>query len=184
MPGHKGITGNEQVDGEAKQAVKGESSEQRRLPTVCRGDLPTSRSAAFQCHRKQISIKKRKWFENLPRCHKLQLIDPSMPSLKFRKDTQGMEQWKTSLLVQLRMGHIPLQVHLKRIGKTDSPIFPRCHKAEEMVGHYLTECEAFTTQRGHMERQLWRATKSVSTLLMNPKVFTSLFRFIHNMGRF
>ena len=91
MPGHVGITGNEWVDGEAKQTVKGESSEQRRLPAVCRGDLPTGRSAARQCHRKQISVKTKKWFESSPRWHRLQLIDPSMPSSRFRKDTQGMD---------------------------------------------------------------------------------------------
>ena len=86
-----GITGNKLVDREAKWVAKGESSEQRRLPEVCRGDLPTSRSAAHQCHRKQISGKTRKWFESLPRCHRLWLINPSIPSSRFRKDTQGME---------------------------------------------------------------------------------------------
>jgi len=50
-PGHKGIQGNERVDGEAKWAAKGESSEQCRLPVVCRGDMPISRSAARQCHK-------------------------------------------------------------------------------------------------------------------------------------
>jgi len=82
------------------------------------------------------------------------------------------------------MGHVPLQVHIKRIGKTDSPICLRCHKVEEMVGHYLTKCVVFATQRGCMERQLQRATKSVSTLLTNPKVFACLFRFIHDTRRF
>ena len=86
--------------------------------------------------------------------------------------------------VQLKTGHVLLQVHLKRIGKKDSLICQRCHKAEEMVRHYLTECEAFATQRGCMERQLWRAAKSISTLLTNPKAFACLFRFIHDTGRF
>src|SRR5882724_7354391 len=179
-----GITGNERADREAKWAAKGESSEQRSLPAVCRDDLPTSRSAARQCYRKQISGKTKKWFESSPRCHRLRSIDPSMPSSRFRKDTQSMERWKTSLLVQLRTGHIPLQAHLKRISKTNSLTCLRCHKVDETVGHYLTECEAFATQRGRMERQLRRAAKSVSTLLTNPKAFACLFRFIHDTGRF
>src|SRR5882724_6807610 len=154
MPGHLGITGNERADREAKWVAKGELSEQRRLPVVCTGDLLTSRLAARQCHRKQISDKTRKWFESSPICYRLWLIDPSMPSLRFKKDTQGMERWKTSLVIQLRTGHILLQVHLKRIGKTNSPICTRCHKAEETVEHYLTECKAFATHRGRMERQL------------------------------
>ena len=140
--------------------------------------------AARQCHRKQISVKMKKWFESLPRCHRLWLISPSMPSTRFRKDTQGMEHWNRSLLVRLRMGHVLLQAHLKRIGKMDSPICPMCHKADETVGHYLTECVAFATQRGRMERQLWRAVKSISTLLINPKAFTCVFRYIHDTRRF
>jgi len=43
---------------------------------------------------------------------------------------------------------------------------------------------AFATQRGRMERQLWRAAKSVSTLLTNPKAFPCLIRYIHDMRRF
>src|SRR5882724_2355200 len=51
-PGHKGIQGNERADGEAKQAAKGELSEQCRLPVVCRGNMLISRLAAHQCHKK------------------------------------------------------------------------------------------------------------------------------------
>src|SRR5882724_3047552 len=142
---------------------------------LCRGDLLTSRSAARQCHRKQISVKTKKWFELSPRCQRLRLIDPSMPSTRFRKDTQGLEQWQASLLVQIRMGHVPLQAHLKRIGKTHSLMCLMCHKVDETVGHYLTTCAVFATQRGCMERQLWRAAKSISTLLTNLKAFTCLF---------
>ena len=64
MPGHKGITGNEQADEEAKWAAKGKLSEQGRLPTVCRGEMLLSQLAAFQSHRKRINDKMKKWFES------------------------------------------------------------------------------------------------------------------------
>ena len=48
MPGHKGILGNEWVDEESKWMAMGESSELCTLPVVCRGMLPTGRSAAHQ----------------------------------------------------------------------------------------------------------------------------------------
>jgi len=79
-PGHEGIQGNERVDREAKQAAKGEPSERCRLPVVCRGDMPISRSAACQCHKKWISIKMREQFKLSPRCQRLWAINPSMPS--------------------------------------------------------------------------------------------------------
>jgi len=54
-PGHNGIAGNKWADEEAKRAAKGMSSEQSRLPTVCRGEMPCSWSAAHQDHRKRIN---------------------------------------------------------------------------------------------------------------------------------
>jgi len=164
--------------------AKGQSSERSRLPTVCRGEMPCSRSAACQGHRKMVNDKAKKWFKHSPRCQRLQGIDPSMPSPRFRRDTQGLECWKASLLVQLRTGHVLLQAHLCRIGKVELPACLKCNKVDEMVSHYLTTCTAFAIQRGCMERHLRRATKSVSTLLMNLKAFPCLFKYIHDMGRF
>jgi len=80
------------VDEEAKQAAKGQSSAQSRLPMVCRNELPFSGSAVHQSHRKMVNDKMKKWFETSPRCQRLQGIDPSMPLLRFRRDT---EAWST-----------------------------------------------------------------------------------------
>jgi len=123
-------------------------------------------------------------FELSPRCQRLRAINPSMLSPRFRRDTQGLEHWKASLLIQLRTGHVPLQVHLSRISKMDSLVCQMCHEADKTVSHFLTACVAFSIQRGHMERHLWRATKSVSTLLTNLKAFPYLFRYIIDMRRF
>ena len=107
-----------------------------------------------------------------------------MPSSNFRKDTQGMEWWKASLLVQLRTGHMPLQAYLHSIGKADSPVCPKCKKGDKTVGNYLTACKMFTGQRGCMERHMRRAAKSVNILLTNTKAFLSLFQYIHDTRRF
>ena len=75
-------------------------------------------------------------------------------------------------------------MHLYRIGKVPSPVCPMCHKVDETVSYYLVTCMAFATQRGRMERDLRRAAKSASMLLMNPKAFPSLFKYIHKTRRF
>ena len=80
----------------------------------------------------------------------------------------------------MRIGHIPLQAHLHRIGKVDSLTCPKCHKVDETVHHYLTMCMAYVAQRGYMESHLRRMAKSASTLLTNLKAFPQLFKFIHN----
>jgi len=90
-PGHAGIPGNERADEEAKWVAKGQSSAQSRLPAACRNKLPLSQSAAHQTHRKRVNEKVKKWFKSSPRCQRLQGIDPTMPSPRFMKDTQGLE---------------------------------------------------------------------------------------------
>jgi len=110
--------------------------------------MPISRSAACQCHKKWISIKMREQFKLSPRCQRLWAINPSMPSLRFRRDTQGLEHWKVSLLIQLRTGHVPLQVHLSRIGKKDSPVCPMCHKVDKTVSHFITACTVLKSREG------------------------------------
>ena len=162
--------------------AKGQSSAQSRLPVACRNKLPLSQLAACQSHRKRVNEKTKKWFESSPRCQRLWGIDPTMPSPRFRKDTQGLEHWKVLLLVQMRTGHVPLQAHLYRIGKVPSPVCLMCHKADETVSHYLVTCMAFATQRGHMERDLRRAAKLVSMLLTNPKAFQSLLSIYMKQG--
>ena len=64
--------------------AKGQSSVQSRLPMVCRNEMLFSWSAECQSHRKQVKYKTKKWFELSPGCQRLQRIDPSIPSSRFR----------------------------------------------------------------------------------------------------
>ena len=129
---------------------------------------------------KGIKERAKEMFADSPRCQRTWLIDPSMPSSKFRKDTEKLPRWQASLLAQLCTGHIPLQKHLHRIGKAESPTCPKCRSDDETVIHYLLRCPVYTAQRRRMESALHRAAISVSTLLANPKAFHYLFEYIHS----
>ncbi|KZT66289.1 hypothetical protein DAEQUDRAFT_675233 [Daedalea quercina L-15889] len=89
-----------------------------------------------------------------------------------------------SLLTQLRTEHVPLQVHLHRISKADSPRCPTCDYAKETVYHYLLDCPTYDQQRARMAFKLGPAAHSVQTLLTDPKALPHLFRFIHDTRRF
>jgi len=102
----------------------------------------------------------------------------------FRRDTQGLECWQASFLVQLRTGHVPLQKHLHRIGKVESPVCPACRTGDGTVYHYLMVCPAYTIQRRCIVGHMRRAARSVGTLLSNPKAFPHLFKFIHDSRQF
>jgi len=103
-----------------------------------------------------------------------------MPPSKFREDTTKIEHWQSSMLVQLRTDHLPLQKHPNRIGHVSSPISLACCTADKTMYHYFMVCPTYSTHRKWMESQLRRAAKSISGLPSNPKVFPCLFRFIHN----
>jgi ribonuclease HI len=53
MAGHIGIDGNELVDGEAKKAAKGQSSDPKSLPRILCWKPKINTAALKQHHRKQ-----------------------------------------------------------------------------------------------------------------------------------
>src|SRR5882724_11326977 len=120
-------------------------------------------------------------FMNSPRCQQQQSIGLSMLSVRFRKDTWQLSYGKALLLIQPRTGHIPLCKQFHRIGKTESPKFWTCPMIDKTVHHYLFACLRYTSQWRQLEATLWRATRSISDLLVNPKAFPYLFMYILDM---
>jgi len=141
---------------------------------------PNQTVSMRQSHVKKVNVKSRSRFKSSPRCQCLHHIDPSMPSSKFRLDMMNAKCWHTSMLVQLRTGHVPLHKHLHRIGQAESPTCPTCHSSEETVHHYLMTCLTHSSYRKWLKNCLGRAAKSIRVLLANPKAFPHLFRYIHN----
>jgi ribonuclease HI len=165
VPGHEGIEGNERADEEAKKAAKGETSHEWDIPIECRGVLPISRAAETQRHNAELNREARAIFAKSPRASFALEIDPTMPSAAFSKITRNLPRRHTSLLIQLRTGHIALNKYLHKIGKADSPQCPECRNTSETVHHYLFRCPAYSDQRKRLEKRLKRGAKSVKTLL-------------------
>ena len=111
-------------------------------------------------------------------------IDASMPLSRFTKIIQDLPCMQVSLLIQLRMGHVPLQKHLHRMEKVSSLRCPECHTRDETIHHYLMVCPAHKGLRSQMEKALLPGAWSIGTLLLNPKVFEHLFRYINATCRF
>ncbi|KZT70384.1 hypothetical protein DAEQUDRAFT_642808, partial [Daedalea quercina L-15889] len=88
-------------------------------------------------------------------------------------------------LFQLRTEHAPLQQHLHRIQRVDSPMCPNCNAARETVYHFLLECPAHDNQRARLANDLGPAAAgSIRHLLTEPRAMGPLFRFIHDTGCF
>jgi hypothetical protein len=182
-PGHIDIEGNEEADKEAKAAAKHGSSPNQKLPSQLRKTLPRSKSAVQQAFHAKLKRAAAKVWQKSPRYERMKRIDAALPSDKFSKQTSKMLRKHASLLFQLRSGHVPLNKHLHRIQKADSPTCPCCHQHDETVMHYVMHCPAHKNARREMIRAGGRGARDLSKLLTEPKLFPHLFRFIGHSRR-
>ena len=155
IPGHKGIKGNEKADKEAKLAAKGKSSLLADLPKLLKKTLPISKTALSQACKAQIDHECTETHLASRRIDRIKEIDPSMPSGRYAKYAKFLPRRHAAILIQLRSGHIPLNMYLHRIGKISSPLCQECGR-NETVFHYLIECQRYAAQRKKVEMKLKR----------------------------
>jgi hypothetical protein len=184
ISGHSGVEGNELVDVEAKKASQGDSSEPNLLPPLLTEyHLGHSTAALKQTHLKMLKgIWRTRWLRS-PRFSKLSKIDPSCPLSKFQKATAELTRAQTSVLIQLRTGHIGLNKHLARIKRSDTPLCPSCRLAEESVHHLLFDCPAYRNERHLLNQALGRKASSLKFLLNHAKGIQAVLKYIGRTGR-
>ena len=143
-----------------------------------------SSSAARQAQ--HAALKKRgadAWRES-PRYRKMREIDEKLPGGSFLKLTSKFPRRNTSILMQLRTGHAPLNYFLHKIGKADSPMCPECNMESEDVSHYLIRCPRYDEHRLKMQQHYRRHIIPKKTLLAAPGAMKLLFEFANKTRRF
>jgi ribonuclease HI len=185
VPGHMGLQGNEEVDADAKQASEGFSSQTKNLPSFLRRKaLPASTSAAKQSYHDQLRTRWTTEWKKSPRYQKLKSIDTSLPSKSFISLISSLKRAQASLLIQLRIGHIPLNNHLFRIKQLTSPFCPHCgDPVHENVIHYLTKCPHYRHERHLLTRKLKRRAVSTRNLLSDKDAIPHLLTYVHSTSR-
>lgn len=184
ISGHEGVEGNEMADLKAKEAARGKSSPKRRLPAYLRHkNLPISASASKQKFNEVLAERWATAWRASKRYAKLNNLDPSLPSRAFIKLTDKLNRTQHSLLVQLRTGHIGLNMHLHRIGCVDDPTCPACKASEETVHHLIFECPAYQHERHQLRATLRRGANSLRLMVTNPKAALKLLSFLNATGR-
>ena len=183
-PGHVGITGNEEVDIEAKKAASGPRFNTNCNFGILKRPLPISRSAHRQTLRDEVSLLYREEFQRSARTRRSIRYDPSMPSNKYRKIIESMPRLHVSILTQLRTNHIPLRAYLHKIKAADSPICPHCEDAPETVTHFLMFCPRYATQRRELRSTLRPGQNLDLTLLGDKGSMANLLRFVRKSKRF
>jgi len=184
-PGHEDIVGNEQADEAAKEAASGQSSSTKRLPAFLRGrNLPVSVSATRQLLKKEM---KNKWHTELsssPRYARAKKIDDTLPSDDFLHIASQLRRNQTSLIVQLRTGHVPLNTFLHRIKRSDTSECPHCKNGiRETIPHYILSCPHYVRARRLLQAKLRRDASSIPFLLGTRTGIPHLLRYISGTNR-
>ncbi|KAG2052019.1 hypothetical protein BDR06DRAFT_938349 [Suillus hirtellus] len=107
-----------------------------------------------------------------------------MPSEKYIKLVNGLPKRTSSIYIQLRTRHIPLNHHLHRISKSNSPNCPICPGTKETIHHYLFDCPQYRQERHILSNALRRDATSISYILTSEKAIPHLSKFINSTGRF
>ena len=154
------------------------------LPTLLRGNLPSSLSATKQHIKAKTKDETRRWWRRSARYKHTRKIDPSLPSKEFIEATSELSCNQTSLLTQLRTGHIPLNQHLHRIGRSDTPHCQHCPGTIEDVPHLILFCNRHAHHRHKLTTALGRKAHELSHLLANAKAIRHTLNFLSSTRRF
>lgn len=186
IAGHKNIAGNEHADKEAKAAAEGRnnSSPKNGLPVKLRSPLPHSVSATKQYYNKKLTTLWTREWKQSPRYRRNTSIMSDLPSKAFLDLAGTLYKKQAGLYIQLRTGHAPLNHHLHRIKKADTPICLQCdHAAVENVHHYLLQCPRYARERHVLHMALGRKATQTAYLLNSPEARTHILRYINTTKR-
>jgi len=94
-----------------------------------------------------------------------------------------------SLLMQIQMGHIPLNSYLFCIKKSGTRRCESCWgigqlEITEMVVHYLFECQAYAAEHYDMDRALGRYSRDLKGIMTSMKRVKELLKFVGRTARF
>ncbi|KAG1718989.1 hypothetical protein EDD22DRAFT_975221 [Suillus occidentalis] len=127
--------------------------------------LKTRYDAIKQAHRERTHARWAKVWSTSPRFQHIQHIDPHAIKRSFLKLTSSFSKRLTGLLNGLRTRHLPLNQHLFRLTKVDSPDCPYCPQTDKTIPHYLFECPQYLAARQVISQALGRKSTSLSHIL-------------------
>ena len=110
-------------------------------------------------------------------------VDPALPSHKTYQTIFDRPRRDASILMQLRCGHVALNMFLWKIRACDSALCSHC-VSPESVSHFLLHCRRYTSQRRKMRYKVGVAATSVPRLLSDAEVIPHTLRYIAETARF
>ena len=189
ISGHSKVKGNKTADRIAKEAAAGLSSARETLPHILRSPLPTSASALKQGYMKELRAKWAEMWEASPRKLRVSQFGGSFPFGSLLNRLNSLSRQQTSLILQLRCGHFPLNGYLHRIKKVDSDSCEACRggwegPTPETINHFIFDCPAYAEARRELTRKIGRDHFNLPDLMSTVTRLKALTTFINRTGRF
>ena len=187
---HSKVKGNEDVDRLAKDAAIGRSSPSINLPHLLRSPLPISASALKQSYNASLKVKWKAAWEVSPRKARIAQLGDEFPFTAFLRRLNTLTRNQTSLILQLRCGHFPLNNYLHRINKTDSDRCQACVEAadelppRETINHFIFDCPAHEEAREELVQKIGRNHFNLPDIMAETNSLKALTTFINRTGRF
>ena len=151
--------------------MQGQSSPAADLPPLLRKPLPFSADAEKQVYNQEIKAMWTEQWRISPRRACMEQIDKSLPFTSFRTILDSLSRAQSSLLIQLRSGHIPLNAHLFRLNCADTDKCKACYtrwgatSPRETIMHFLFNCPAHQNERHYLDTALGRRSRDLSYIM-------------------
>ena len=187
---HSKVKGNEDVDKLAKDEAAGRSSTLASLPHIFRSPLPTSASAMKQAFNGSLKSKWATRWNTSPRKPRITQFGGSFPYSAFLKRVYSLTRKQSSLILQIRCGHFPLNAYLYRISKSDTNKCQACVNDQEdippveTINHYIFDCPSHTDARNELIDDIGREEFHLSNIMLKANRMIALINFINRTGRF
>jgi ribonuclease HI len=188
--GHSKVRGNEEVDRLAKEAAAERSSPMVNLPHVLRTPLPVSASALKQDFNSSLKEQwKAVWNTSLRRPRIAQFKE-DFPFSAFLKRLSLLTRKQSSLILQIRSSHFPLNPYLHKINKIDSNTCQACYNEEddfspiESINHFIFDCTAHNAAREELIDQIGMIHFNLLDIMADTDRMKALTTFINRSGRF
>ncbi|KAH7916825.1 hypothetical protein BV22DRAFT_970267, partial [Leucogyrophana mollusca] len=78
----------------------------------------------------------------------------------------------------------PLNKHLHKIQRSDTPNCPICTDTVEDIHHFLFSCPQYACERHIMRRTLRRKATSLTYILTSEDALEPFLKFVNSTGRF
>ncbi|KAJ3476748.1 hypothetical protein NLI96_g10952 [Meripilus lineatus] len=182
VPGHRGVKGNEKVDGKAKGAAEGNVTP---VPHHLRAltNIPRSAAAAKATYKAGVAKEWTTRWRQSKHGKRIAKFDRTPPGRQATRPYKSLPKYASSILTQLRSGHMALNQYLARFNIVDSPNCALC-RVPETVDHFLFSCRRFLEERGRLRMALRRLPLTTHTLIGGRGRHGELLEYVKSTRRF